>query len=200
MARTPSVSDPARLEAQLKDIVRKIREDEDPHDMNAYRRFVRRNVSVFHRAYFTAWLVKQIDEGGLVFRDAPADDGPRRRRGRGGRGERKERQREREGRDVTGSASGEHSDAGAEQSTTAEGMKTLFIGIGKNRRIYPKDLIALVEQVEGVDADSLDQIKVLDNYSFVDVPADRADRIIEVCSGKEVRGRKVTVSYARPRK
>jgi len=42
----------------------------------------------------------------------------------------------------------------------------------------------------------LGQVKVLDNYSFVEVAADKAQAAIEELNGQELRGRKLTVNFA----
>ena len=58
------ISDPDALASKLKEIVRDIHEEISPHEMNAYKRFFKRNVSIFSRAYFNAYLVRQLDKGG----------------------------------------------------------------------------------------------------------------------------------------
>ena len=44
---------------------------------------------------------------------------------------------------------------------------SIFISIGKNRRVYPRDLVGLIVAVGGIDRERIGDIKVLANYSFV---------------------------------
>jgi hypothetical protein len=74
---------------------------------------------------------------------------------------------------------------------------SIFIGIGKNRRVFPKDLIQLFSDIEGVNADDIGQIKILDNYSFLEITPEKAQSAIDNLNGKDYRGRKLTVNFAR---
>jgi len=130
---------------QLREIVRRIHEDEDPEEMNRYRRFIRKNVSVFHRGYFMAYLFKQ----GVL---GETDSGTR---------------------------------------------KSVFVSAGRNRRVHARDLVTLFTSAEGVERDDIGQIKVLDNYSFVEVEASKAQAAIDALDGTDFRGRKLTVNFAR---
>jgi hypothetical protein len=143
---------------QLRDIVKRIHEDEDPKLMNTYRKFIRRHVSVFHRGYFMAYLFKQG-----VLGEAPA---PRSK-----------------------------PQPSANQSSGS--MQSVFVSAGRNRRVHARDLTTLFTSVEGVSNDDIGQIKVLDNYSFVEVEGARAQQAIEALNATEFRGRKLTVNFAR---
>ncbi len=50
----------------LQDIVGKIRTEEDPFELNKYRRLFRKAIPFTLRAYFAAYLLKQIDSGNPV--------------------------------------------------------------------------------------------------------------------------------------
>lgn len=76
---------------------------------------------------------------------------------------------------------------------------TLFVSVGRNRRVYPRDLIGLILQTTGIDRDHVGEIRVLDNYSFVQVITEDADKIIEMLNETEYRGRKLTVSHSKKR-
>ena len=77
--------------------------------------------------------------------------------------------------------------------------KTLFVSIGKNRKVYPRDLNQLLAETAGIPSSQIGTIKILDNYSFVDVPEHLADKAINALDATEFRGRKLTVNYARKR-
>ena len=198
------IDNPDELKAQLKDILQTIHDDEDPHELTAYKKFVKQHVSVFSRAYLTAYLVKLLAEGGnlrIPSRSSASTGkaGARNRKERPERGERKSRGDQREARPARASR-----DAREDDNTTGnvapEDRQTLFVSVGKNRRVYPKDFVALFAELDGVDGDDIGQIKILDNYSFVEVDKTVADTIIGAYDGYEFRGRKLTVNYARSKK
>lgn len=74
---------------------------------------------------------------------------------------------------------------------------TLFVSVGKSRRVYPKDLIELFVKNLGMSRSDIGDIKVLENYSFVDVALDYASTAMSKLSGFNYRGRQITVNLAR---
>jgi hypothetical protein len=203
--RNDYIEDPQELQARLKELVTRIHEEEDPHEMTAYKRFVKQNVSVFARGYLTAYLVKMLVEGdGLSGRSSSSR--PRRERadrpgrgersGRGDRAPRGERPARAE-RSESDTRSGDDETVG---NVAPEDRHTLFVSVGKNRRVYPKDFVALFAEIDGVDGEHIGQIKILDNYSFVDVDKSVSETIIERYNGYDFRGRKLTVNHARAKK
>ncbi len=83
------------------------------------------------------------------------------------------------------------------RNTKKPGEKSLFINIGKNRRVYPSDLIQLISKTVEIDKENIGNIKILDNYSFVNVAEAVADKIVSELDSREYRGRKLTVNFAR---
>lgn len=173
------ISRPDDLKQLVDDVIRTIHDEADPDEMNAYRRFIKRHVSVFTRGYFTAFLLRE-----LARRDGIIGE-TRRRRSKESRQETREEN------------SGEKP---AEGNVPPEKRQTLFVSVGKNRRVYPKDFLALFTEIDAVDGEKIGQIKILDNYSFVEVDEEIADAIIQSFDGYEYRGRKLTVNYARNKK
>lgn len=74
---------------------------------------------------------------------------------------------------------------------------SIFISIGKNRRVYPRDLVGILIAVGGIDRERIGDIKVLANYSFVQLYTDDAQTAIDKLNGYDYRGRKLAVSYSR---
>lgn len=74
---------------------------------------------------------------------------------------------------------------------------SLFFGMGKNRRVFPQDIIQIIVSRSGASKDDILSVKILDNYSFVEVNGDKASMIIEKFKGYEYKGKKVTVNFAR---
>jgi hypothetical protein len=78
-----------------------------------------------------------------------------------------------------------------------DAFTTLFISIGKNRRVYPRDLINLFTKNLRLKRSEIGEIKIFDNYSFMDVSLDHASEAITKLSGINFRGRRITVNRAR---
>ena len=74
---------------------------------------------------------------------------------------------------------------------------SIFVSIGKNRRVFPRDLVGLLIAVGGLERDRIGDIKVLANYSFVQLYANDARTAIDKLNGYDYRGRKLAVSFSR---
>lgn len=172
--------DAEALKTRISEIVRAVHEDEDPVELTRYRDFVRRHTTIFNRGYVLAYLLKESWAGGSAGRTPAGGRGSRRSRGRAARTE--------EPRSSDASIPA----AAGETSTT-----TVFVSIGRNRRIQARDLITFFTSADGVTQDDIGPVKILDNYSFVEVANEKAQAAVDELNGKELRGRKLTVSFAR---
>ena len=68
---------------------------------------------------------------------------------------------------------------------------------GKNRRVYPRDLVGLLIAVGGIDRERIGDIKVLANYSFVQLYTEDCQTAIDKLNGYDYRGRKLVVSFSK---
>jgi len=134
----------------IRQILKRIKEEEDPEVLNHYRNIVRKNVPLTLRSYFSAYLFKQ-------------------------------------------------SLAGEKKKKQSSKITKLFLSMGKNRRVFPRDLIQLFMDRLKAERSQIHEIKVLDNYSFVEVDSSLGERAIKELSGIEFKGRKLAVNYARKR-
>ncbi len=137
-------------------LIKTIREEEDPDELNKFRKLFRKNVPLPLRSYVAAYFFKES-----YFKKG------------------KER--------VTGK----------KPFNGRENLKTLFVNIGKNRRVYAKDLYKHFASAPGIDQSNIKNVKVMDNYSFVDISDSLARKAIDSLNGKEFRGKKLTVNFAR---
>ncbi len=134
------------LNEKIKSIIKKIKEEEDPDELNRYKKIIRKNVPFSLRSYIGAYFLKE---------------------------------------------------AAVKIRKPNNSFKSLFVSIGKSRRVYPKDLSRLFCSSLKIPVSGIGNIKVLDNYSFIDIKPDLADKAIETLNGTEYKGRKITVNYAR---
>lgn len=87
----------------------------------------------------------------------------------------------------------------AEISLPDAEAKMLFVSIGKNRRLFPREIITLIMSKTTTAREDIGLIRILDNYSFVQVRDTRAEKIIEALNGIKFRGRTLTINYAKPK-
>ncbi|MGC4108463.1 MAG: DEAD/DEAH box helicase [Thermomicrobiales bacterium] len=78
----------------------------------------------------------------------------------------------------------------------ADGMTRLFINIGRTLRVRPQDIVGAIANEAGVPGRAIGAIDIHDTYTFVDVPTDAAQRVIEVLSASSIKGRPVNVEVA----
>ncbi len=161
--------EPEKLKNLIGDITHAIHHDEDPIELTKVRKYVRKYTNVFNRGYILAYLLKQSLEG----------DGSRTPR-------RKQQSSDRKS-----------SDKKSRDSQTSADKQSVFVSIGRSKRVRSRDLITFFTSSGALSEGDLGQVKVLDNYSFVEVAADKAQAAIEELNGQELRGRKLTVNFAR---
>lgn len=168
--------DDVEIKKHLAEFLKKIHTEADPELLNAYRSLIRREVSWFKRSYLSAYLLMLFE--GLQPRH------PRRRPGRSGK-------------------SGAPRESRGEMThypLADEDSIRLFINIGRNRKVFPRELLGLINAKTAISREDVGAIRILDNYSFIQVRIGSADKIIEALNGISFRGRTLAVNYARSRK
>ena len=179
------------ITAALERMVSTVREREDPVELKEYRALFKKHVPFNLRGYLTAYMVKELARAGIgTDRNADARRGEQRRRSR---------------REGDPAAAEPRADRTAEPrgrprreaEPAAGGLRRLFVSIGRNRRVQPDDLAELISGSVAVDRSDLGEIKVLDSYSFVEVPEAVAQDTISALSGTSFKGRRITVDFAR---
>jgi hypothetical protein len=78
-----------------------------------------------------------------------------------------------------------------------EGFTQLFISIGRNRRVFARDLTELFTEKLQLHAGDIGGVRVFEKYSFVDIVPGKAGEAIALLSGSELKGRTITVNYAK---
>jgi ATP-dependent RNA helicase DeaD len=64
----------------------------------------------------------------------------------------------------------------------------LILAAGRRDGIEPADVVSVVVDNTHLENDDVRNVKVLERFAFVEVPADRAGQVAETVSGKQVRG------------
>jgi hypothetical protein len=191
----PPYFDREKTKKQIRLILDKLKSGGDLQLLSEYRALFKKEVPLFRRSWAAAGLLMLCDQGSL--------NRPEKQRGRkagsGGAADKAGRFRER--RAAENSSGGE--DAGNEQAwrpLPEEESKNLFISAGRNRRVFPRELLGLIKTKTAIPREDIGAIRILDNYSFIQVRDTVADQIIEALDGQLFRGKPLAVNYARTRK
>ncbi|MGF1466309.1 MAG: DEAD/DEAH box helicase [Sandaracinaceae bacterium] len=78
-----------------------------------------------------------------------------------------------------------------------EDVAYLYVNIGRRDGVRPGDIIGLLADECDLDKDEVGKIRIRDRHTFVGVPPDRADSIVEQLSGLESHGKELVVEPAR---
>ncbi|MDC7241612.1 MAG: DbpA RNA binding domain-containing protein [Spirochaetales bacterium] len=136
------------LKPVIENLIDKVKNQEDPDLLNAYRKAFKKQVPFALRSWVTAYMLKEMGQK------------------KGGR------------------------------KTVADGT-SVFVSIGRNRKVFPKDLVHLFVNTGKVNREDIGDIKILDNYSFMTISRSAAENAIDNLDGIDYRGRKLTVNFAK---
>jgi ATP-dependent RNA helicase DeaD len=85
----------------------------------------------------------------------------------------------------------------APKSTKAEpGMVRLFINIGKNQGVRPRDIVGAIAGESGLPGKMIGSISTYDKYTFVDVPKGHDREILRAMKNAKIRGKSVRMERA----
>ena len=77
-----------------------------------------------------------------------------------------------------------------------EAVARLFINIGKNQGIRPGDILGAIAGESGMPGRMVGSIDMFDNYTFVEVPREHADVVLQAMRGAKIKGKNVHMEKA----
>ena len=166
--------DKEKARKNLKEILGKTYTDADPALLKEYHKIFKKEISLFRRSWAAAWLFMYYDKKEIPsarFAESPQ---------------------------VYSEKKSVKDDKSLPEVILSEDeSKRLFVSIGKNRRLYPRELSALISSKTSAEREDIGSIRILDNYSFVQVRDTKADEIIQALNGTRFRGRTLAVNFAK---
>jgi ATP-dependent RNA helicase DeaD len=75
-------------------------------------------------------------------------------------------------------------------------VQKLIISAGRASGLEPSDIVHAVTAATGLDGEAVRNVRVLEHFAFVEVPASQTERVIKLVSGAEVRGHRLRVEAA----
>jgi len=156
-------------------VIDKIKTEADPVLLDDYLCLFKKEVSLFNRSKAAAYLLMLCDQGKNL-RSVQRNDSARKNDRRF-----------------------------TEEDTpryplAEEESKRLFFSVGRSRRVFPREILGLINTKTAISREDIGAIRILDNYSFVQVRDTVAEKVIEELNGTIFRGRPLTVNYAKSRK
>ena len=181
--------------AYLKDVVAKVKAN--PDELETLKKVFKKNVPLMLRSYVAAYLLK--NSSGAIFRfnkfGGEREDFHANREERFNRYERTENQNE----EAAPTEAREPRERFTRVQIDPENAEVVFVSIGRNRRVFPRDLVGLFISVAGIEKERIGDIRVLANYSFVQLFKEDAEKAISALNGHVYRGRALSVSYSKQR-
>ena len=176
----------------LKDVVSKVKAN--PDELETLKKVFKKNVPLTMRSYVAAYLLRNA--GGAIFRFNSFKD---REDFHANREERYNRYERNEAQTEENAGEGAQRERFTRVQIPAENSEVVFVSIGRNRRVYPRDLVGLFISVAGIEKERIGDIRVLANYSFVQLFKEDAEKAISALNGHIYRGRALSVSYSKQR-
>jgi len=90
--------------------------------------------------------------------------------------------------------------ASAADAGVEVGMTRLFIHAGRRAGIRPMDIVGAIANEAGLPGNRVGSIDLYDNFAFVEVPNSDADRVLQTLNSTTLRGRRVEVDVAKPKR
>ncbi|MCI1930463.1 MAG: DEAD/DEAH box helicase [Clostridia bacterium] len=76
-------------------------------------------------------------------------------------------------------------------------MVRLFVNAGKNNKIRAKDIVGAFAGETGVPGQLIGEIKIYDDFAYVDVPYEYAKEIIEGMKNSKIKGKRISIEKAK---
>ncbi len=110
-------------------------------------------------------------------------------RGGGGRFER--------GGDRNSAPRGPRMDREGKPYRSDENMVRLVVNIGFNEKISPSNIVGAFAGESGIPGNVLGQIQIENKHTFVDVPKEYANVVLDKMAGAQIKGKRVNVDIAK---
>jgi len=81
---------------------------------------------------------------------------------------------------------------------TDENMVRMFVNIGFNEKISPSNIVGAFAGETGIPGNVLGQIQIENKHTYVDVPKEYANQVIDKMVGAQIKGKRVLVEIAKP--
>lgn len=180
------------LAGKIQMLVAKLNIDSNPEELETLKKTIKKNVPFHRRGYFAAYLLRELLASGekKVASKPKAQPSPAKPQAAA------ETVKEKPQRAKKAPLERTQEVREQEEQNIPEGARTLYLNIGKMRRLYAKELAQIVQDQLGITKEDIYSIRVHDKYSFITLNQEHAEKAIEKLNGMDIRGRIASVSYS----
>jgi len=87
------------------------------------------------------------------------------------------------------------------EDTGAEvGMVRFFLGVGREHKVQPKDIVGAIAGETGIPGKAIGAIRILDSYSFVEIPKEHASEVYTIMKERTIRNQPTKIEPAQGRR
>jgi hypothetical protein len=188
------------LAGKIQMIASKIRIDANPEELETFKKLIRQNVPLFDRRNFTAYLLREALNAGSKPPATPkerTESKPKQAAAPKPARDAAEAPRPpRPKREAAQAPKKEANEADHPEVVIPEGAKTLYLNIGKMKRLYAKELSTLLQTELGITREDIYSVRIHDKYSFITLSEAHAELAIAKLNGMDIKGRIAAVSYS----
>ncbi len=162
----------------------KTKADPNPEELEQLKRLIKKNVPFTLRSYFMAYLLREmLNANSPKTRTAPPQRTTKAKQTpKGPQAAEKKQERPAPKR--------------REDKALPEGARTLYLNIGKMKRLYAKELSLLLQKELEITREDIFSLRIHDKYSFISMTEENCEKAIAKLNGMDIKGRTAAVSYS----
>jgi hypothetical protein len=180
---TPSEDD--IIVGKIQVLAGKTKADPNPDELEKLKKLIKKNVPFTLRSYFMAYLVREMLGANTPKGKTPAP---------------KRAPQPKKAPRAANPAPKAKAEAPVAKETTErvlpEGARTLYLNIGKMKRLYAKELSQLLQTELEITREDIYSIRIHDKYSFISMSEENCEKAITKLTGMDIKGRTAAVSYS----
>ncbi|KAF5042184.1 ATP-dependent RNA helicase DbpA [anaerobic digester metagenome] len=180
---TPNEDD--LLTGTIQVLAGKVKADPSPDELEKLKKLIKKNVPFTLRGYFMAYLLREILQANSPKKSNVRDTT------RPAKAKRESKTAEK-----AEQAEPQVQEKAKEEKALPEGARTLYLNIGKMKRLYAKELSQLLQTELEITRDDIYSIRIHDKYSFISMSEEHCEKAIAKLNGMEIKGRTAAVSYS----
>jgi len=81
-------------------------------------------------------------------------------------------------------------------TANSSGMVKLFLTVGKKDKIKVKDIIGAIASQTSISGNDIGKVILLDSYSFIEIPTEYVEEVINTMSKNQIKGKNVKIEVA----
>ena len=207
---------PEALSEKIVSIVNRIKTDSDsnPVELEEIKKIIRKNVPFFMRGAFSAYILRELlnsnngrnngkpqrerkDRRESKFQSVPLEKAAKPQPRKNDEVKKPVEQKSAPAAEPkTQNAEPQARKEEKEERVIPEGAKTLYLNVGKMKRLYAKNLSQILQADLGITREDIYSLRVHDKYSFITMSEENCEKAIEKLNGKEINGRIAMLSYS----